>query len=80
MNKRSCVVCGVDISTKHKQAKFCDRICRTRHHNARPHRIERTRMVINQKIQKSSSSNLERLLDQKINHPFAGMSEYGDRG
>jgi hypothetical protein len=82
--KRKCKCCGRDISNKHPNAKFCKTKCKDRFHNMQPHRIERSMKhgkpnVVIKKVT-VSKCKLSELLEEKINHPFADMSEYGDRG
>ena len=70
--------CGTSISHKHPNAKFLNNKHKNRFHNSQPHRIERTKQF-NKKTKTvrvvDDRSNLERMLDEKINHPFAEMSE-----
>lgn len=84
---RECKQCNADISSKHKNAVFCRQKCKDSYHNSKTGRIERSRLFANKeksnafsKASVSYESSLERLLEQKINHPFAGMTEFGDRG
>lgn len=74
--------CGISIDYKHPNAKFHNSKHKDRFHNQLPTRIERSKKytTVKEKPMKQVFSNIEKLLDDKINHPFADMSEYGDRG
>ena len=74
--------CGSDMSDKHANAKFINKKHKDKYHNSQPDRLGRTKQFTKPKIiiVNKTVSELEKLLDDKINHPFADMTEYGDRG
>lgn len=81
---RKCKNCLKDISPKHPNAKFCNLGCKDKFHNSQPDRIARSKKYAKPKAVTTTvsvrTSVFEEALDAKINHPFADMSEFGDRG
>lgn len=78
---RKCKKCLKDISHKHPNSKFCKSKCKDKFHNSQPARLECSKKYA-PKVTKTITvkvSKLSELLDTKINHPFAGMTKYGDQ-